>query len=249
LDNASGKFNWCVYGSDAPPNVTAENGTYTLVGTPPFILTAAGGATQTVAATTIATSAVTVTPVTLTDETGCPGVFCAYTGNDLLMDASHLCQLRTSSVQYWEAYIKDTRDDQVYRITQFSDDSWWMAEDLKYAGGRIGLCGTTSFYRGNNKPDCPAGWAIPTLTQVLSRNTGFADPYGASYVADKWYRPTTKTCDNIARMDQVLSDCNNTIVFLTNGKYEWNWNSSSGSGGDCSGTLHNSGRVRCFRQL
>jgi uncharacterized protein (TIGR02145 family) len=123
-----------VYGSDAPPKVTAENGTYTLVGTPPFILIAAGGAaTQTVAATSIATSAVTITPVTLTDETGYPGVFCMYTGSDLFIDGTHLCQQRASGAQNWEAWIKDTRDEELYRIVLMPDDKWWLAQNVKYA--------------------------------------------------------------------------------------------------------------------
>ncbi|MDR3132680.1 MAG: hypothetical protein LBU42_01485, partial [Prevotellaceae bacterium] len=92
LSNASGKFNWCAYGSDYPPNVTANSGVYTLRGTPPFTLIAASGTpTQKVSGTTITTSAVTITPITLTDETGYPGDFCIYTGSDLLIDATHLC--------------------------------------------------------------------------------------------------------------------------------------------------------------
>jgi hypothetical protein len=43
LSNASGKFNWCAYGSDYPPNATSYNaGTYTLRGSPPFIITGNG---------------------------------------------------------------------------------------------------------------------------------------------------------------------------------------------------------------
>jgi hypothetical protein len=39
LSNASGKFNWCAYGSDAPPTaVINTGGGYTLKGTPPFTI-------------------------------------------------------------------------------------------------------------------------------------------------------------------------------------------------------------------
>jgi hypothetical protein len=39
LNNASGKFNWCAYGSDMPPNATVNaGGGYTLRGTKPFII-------------------------------------------------------------------------------------------------------------------------------------------------------------------------------------------------------------------
>jgi uncharacterized protein (TIGR02145 family) len=189
LSNAASKFNWCAYGSDAPPNVTAANGTYTLYGTPPFILTAAGGtATQTVDATTIETSAVTVTPVTLTDQTGCPGVFCIYTGSDLFIDGTHLCQTRASGAQNWEAWIKDTRDDELYRIVLMPDTKWWLAQNVKlekYNSATVGSansnctkdeCGLQYSYAnayaayggssgsGNVQGVCPPGWLLPVST-------------------------------------------------------------------------------------
>ncbi|MDR0581710.1 MAG: hypothetical protein LBG31_01985 [Prevotellaceae bacterium] len=153
LNNApADKFNWCVYGSDAPPNVTAANGTYTLYGTPPFILTAAGStATQTVAATSITTSAVTITPVTLTDQTGCPGVFCIYTGSDLYIDGTHLCQTRATGDQNWEAWIRDTRDQEYYRIVYMPDGKWWLAQNVKYAGAGSAVSGCS-------KDDCGYGY-------------------------------------------------------------------------------------------
>jgi hypothetical protein len=135
LSNADGKFNWCAYGSDAPPNVTAANGTYTFKGTPPFILTAANGTTaQTVTGKILPTSALTMTPVTLTDKTGYPGVFCIYMGSDLFIDDTHLCQQRIDGAKNWEAWIKDTRDNQLYRIVQMSTGTWWMAQDLMWDG-------------------------------------------------------------------------------------------------------------------
>ena len=170
LSTASGKFNWCVYGSDAPPNVTAANGTYTLHGSPPFILTAADGTTtQTVATTAIATSAVTVTPVTLTDQTGYPGVFCIYTGSDLYIDGTHLCQTRAGGAQNWEAYIQDTRDSQIYRITQFSDNSWWFADDFNLDVNVKTTCNGKRYYAILDYPACPDGWSIPTLELLRGR--------------------------------------------------------------------------------
>jgi hypothetical protein len=76
LSNASGKFNWCAYGSDYPPNIGDYiGGTYTLRDTPPFILKDASGATQAVSGATITSSSLTISPITMTDETGCPGYF------------------------------------------------------------------------------------------------------------------------------------------------------------------------------
>ena len=68
LSNASGKFNWCAYGSDYPPNATAANGTYTLKGTPPFII----NGTTTLGAGVKTYSGGCIT--SLTDPTGCPGI-------------------------------------------------------------------------------------------------------------------------------------------------------------------------------
>jgi hypothetical protein len=138
LSNAPvGKFNWCAYGSDFLPNVTASGGTYTFRGTPPFTLKDANGnITQTIPGKTLPATSLTTTPapVTLTDKTGYPGIFCIYTGNDLYIDATHLCQQRTSGAQNWEAWIKDTRDNELYRIVLMPDNKWWLAQNMKYAG-------------------------------------------------------------------------------------------------------------------
>jgi hypothetical protein len=133
LSNATGKFNWCAYGSDYPPNVLANtNGSYTLAGTPPFTLIASNGTTmQTVNGTTIATADVTMTPATITDATGYPGLWCPYTGSDLYMDATHRCRQRQSGAYNWEAWIKDTRDDELYRIVYMPDNNWWLAQNEK----------------------------------------------------------------------------------------------------------------------
>ena len=185
LSNATGKFNWCVYGSDAPPKVTANNGTYTLYGTPPFTLIAANGTTtQTVAATTIATSAVTITPVTLTDQTGYPAVFCIYTGSDLFIDGTHLCQQRATGAQNWEAWIKDTRDSELYRIVFMPDNKWWLAQNVKYNGSgyqptwcgkdQCGRVYTATEMRngesstGNITGICPSGWLVPVNADMTS---------------------------------------------------------------------------------
>jgi hypothetical protein len=73
LDNATGKFNWCVYGSDFPPNAKDNgSGGYTLRGSPPFLI---NGITEVYAAT-YSGSEITA----LTDATGCPGVWCGRDG-------------------------------------------------------------------------------------------------------------------------------------------------------------------------
>jgi uncharacterized protein (TIGR02145 family) len=189
LNITASKFNWCAYVSDYPPNVTVANGTYTFRGTPPFILIASNGITsQTVTGTTLAASALTITPTTIMDETACPAVFCPYQGSDLYMNTTYLCQQRSSGAKNWEAYIKDARDNELYRIVLMPDNKWWLAQNVKLAsynsttvGSVISGCtkeecgraytweqiyasyaGGTSGSTGNVQGICPPGWLLPT---------------------------------------------------------------------------------------
>ncbi len=187
LSGVPAKFNWCATATDYPPNVTATGGTYTLHGTAPFTLIAAdGNSTQVVNGNSIAASALTVAPVTIRDATGCPGVFCIYTGADLYIDATHICQQRTGGAQNWEAWIKDARDNTIYKTVQSMDGTWWLAENLKYAGaGKANICNSGAFAgrfynnddtgytlktstRFSNQWVCPAGWFIPVRNSVVS---------------------------------------------------------------------------------
>jgi hypothetical protein len=270
LGNVSGKFNWCAYGSDYPPNVMASNGTYTLRGTPPFILKDESGATQTVQGKTISASSLTIVPITMTDATGCPGYFCPYVGSDLHFNATYKCQQRTIGEKNWEAYIKDNRDNQIYRITQFSDNSWWFAEDLAIATKRYAVCNGTNLYDGGNKPDCPSGWQIPTIANYGNRyksitesNSVFDDSYGGGFVAGGYQEiHVNETCghNNLScynvydnglntRIDVVASDIINSSpctrnAVITEGR-------SCFYGPNCVDNSRNwtSGRVRCLRQL
>ncbi|MDR0693837.1 MAG: hypothetical protein LBF81_00860 [Prevotellaceae bacterium] len=184
LSGVPAKFNACAYASDYPPNGRINNGTYILQGSPPFTLIAAGGTTQQVNSHTITISAVTVTPITLTDKTGCPGtILCPYTGKDLFIDASHLCRQRLSGKKNWEAWIKDARDQKLYRIVLMPDNRWWLAQNLKYtANGKMGdlfqscdedSCGRfytisevfNEKYTTNQQTICPVGWVLPNIDQ------------------------------------------------------------------------------------
>jgi uncharacterized protein (TIGR02145 family) len=189
LDNipANTKFNWCAYASDCPPNVTANNGTYTFKGTPPFTLIASNGTTsQTVTGNTLAVSALTITPTTIRDKTECPGVFCIYSGSDLYIDATHLCQQRTSGAQNWEAWIKDTRDNELYRIVLMPDNKWWLAQNVKYAGA--GSVNTAN----NCTPDnCGRLYTGDQMSNTYTGSTG-AGGYGANkqgVCSNNWILP------------------------------------------------------------
>jgi uncharacterized protein (TIGR02145 family) len=179
--------------------MTESNGTYTFKGSPPFMLIAADGTTtQTVTGNTLPASALTITPVILTDETGYPNIFCPYTGSDLYNVAAYLCQPRTSGAQNWEAWIKDTRDDKLYRIVRMPDGKWWLAQNVRYAGageivdvsgcteetcGRFytpaqsnAAYGGSSGYGANKQGVCPPGWVLP----IASDWQTFHDSLGSS---------------------------------------------------------------------
>jgi uncharacterized protein (TIGR02145 family) len=192
LSNASGKFNWCAYGSDYPPNVLANtNGSYTLAGTPPFKLTAANGTTtQTINEKIIAASDLSLAPVTITDATGYPGLWCPYTGSDLYMDDTHRCLQRQAGAYNWEAWIKDSRDEELYRIVYMPDNKWWLAQNVKFEGTgeavTTGGCtpdkcgrrytgaqmsqswGGTSGYGSGIQGVCPNGWILPVNSDYAS---------------------------------------------------------------------------------
>jgi uncharacterized protein (TIGR02145 family) len=209
LSNAPDQFSCCAYGSDTPPNMTKNNGTYTFKGTSPFTLIAADGATtQTVTEKTLPASALTMTPFTLTDKTGYP--FCIYTGSDLYIDASHLCQPRASGAQNWEAWIKDARDDKLYRIVYMPDNQWWLAQNVKYSvGSAISGCteeecglaytwaqayasyaGGSSGSEGNVQGVCPPGWLLP----IRATFSTLVSSLGTESIACSHLRPVNNTC-------------------------------------------------------
>jgi hypothetical protein len=118
-------------------------------------------------------------------------ITCPYTGSDLYLDATHLCQQRTSGAKNWEAYIKDSRDSKIYRITQFSDASWWMAEDLATATNRYATCNGSSYYSTvtNKTSHCPSSWSLPTFSQIKTRYPNgvvASDDYGGAMTTNGW---------------------------------------------------------------
>ncbi|MDR3133437.1 MAG: hypothetical protein LBU42_05375, partial [Prevotellaceae bacterium] len=169
--------------------------------------------------TTIATSAVTFTPATITDATGYPGLWCLYTGSDLYMDASHRCMERQSGAGNWEAWIKDSRDDELYRIVKMPDDKWWLAQNVKiarYDGKTIGsaysgctkddcgrwythsvICasyaGGTSGTSGDVQGICPPEWLLPKETDF----TTLIPKMGNTNTAVSALRPLNATCKPI----------------------------------------------------
>jgi uncharacterized protein (TIGR02145 family) len=251
LTNVPDKFNWCAYVSDFPPNVTINNGTYTFKGTPPFTLIAANGTTtQTVTGKTLLTSALNIIPATIRDKTECPGVFCPYQGSDLYIDATHLCQQRTSGAQNWEAWIKDTRDNELYRIVLMPDNKWWLAQNLKYASTGVLYpgcgkedCGMfynetevfSGSYTVNRQYICPVSWVIPSNSQWSSLTSKIS-----STLTTAWrdLRSLKNPCTRTNRYGWA-STGRDHVYQSENGDVHWGTNGSTGisaSLDDSSGT-------------
>ncbi|MDR3132777.1 MAG: hypothetical protein LBU42_01985, partial [Prevotellaceae bacterium] len=166
--------------------------------------------------TTIATSAVTFTPATITDATGYPGLWCLYTGSDLYMDATHRCMERQSGAGNWEAWIKDSRDDELYRIVLMPDDNWWLAQNVKlasYNGSTVGAaisgctkdeCGKAYTWAqiygnyggsygstGTVQGICPPNWLLPLRTTY----TTLASSIGTTQTVCSSLRPSNSPCE------------------------------------------------------
>ncbi|MDR0729272.1 MAG: hypothetical protein LBF19_04010, partial [Prevotellaceae bacterium] len=128
----------------------------------------------------------------LTVLSGCP-----YTGSDLYQDGTHLCQLRSGGAQNWEAYIKDARDNKIYRIVQMPDCHWYFGQKLDYRGGtghrcyqdNTSLCDTYGVIYGLSAVDagaiCPSGWAVPTGAEWTALRTAL----GGDVPLDLWHIP------------------------------------------------------------
>ncbi len=208
LSGVPAKFNWCAHVSDCPPNVTVASGGYTFHGTPPFTLIASNGITkQIVTGKTLSAASLTIAPTTLTDATDCPGVFCIYNGNDLYIDATHLCQLRSTGAKNWEAWIKDSRDANLYRIVQLPTsvgNQWWMAEDLRLATTGEVWCSPPPlvgrFYTvAQAQTVCPTGWRLPSEAELNRLRDNFGMPAlkltGATYWGDGTSHPAYSAAD------------------------------------------------------
>jgi uncharacterized protein (TIGR02145 family) len=203
LNITASKFNWCAYVSDYPPNVMLDKGTYTFKGTTNFLVSSHA---QPLTSKTIAKANLTVnSSSTFTDATSCPGIgslYCPYTGSDLYMDATHLCRLRPSGAQNWEAWIKDTRDDELYRIVLMPDNNWWLAQNVKYAdAGSVNSA-------ANCTPDkCGRLYTGAQMSSTYTGSTG-ASGYGANkqgVCPNDWILPVSANWRGLADAIHVIS--------------------------------------------
>jgi uncharacterized protein (TIGR02145 family) len=149
LNNApAGKFNWCAYGSDAPPRMLYLNsGTLTLGGTPPFVISDASGAnTYTIPAgaktVTLATLLAAVpVPAYITDKTDCKGTLrldnTVLQGNCTFTQPSLVYGFSTFPADYSASTfvsLIDERDLNIYTAVKIGG-RWWMGQNLNYQQG------------------------------------------------------------------------------------------------------------------
>jgi uncharacterized protein (TIGR02145 family) len=173
LSNALDQFSCCAYGSDAPPNVTDNNGTYTFKGTPPFIVIHSDGSTNTVSVKTGYTpeSGKTITAV-VSDRTGYPG--CLVPGGTATFADFAPCP----GMPYASTWtLTDTRDSKNYRVVKMPDERIWMGQSLNYHGVAYTCSGNVAANCDNGYGAlycysvataagfCPSGWHLPTDTE------------------------------------------------------------------------------------
>jgi hypothetical protein len=174
LNNATGKFNWCAYGSDYPPNAIETSGTYTLKGSPPFIITTSGG---TVAVSTKTYSGGTITAIT--DATGCPGVLCGKNGE--LTGLLNCCVTGTTNCS---GTCATTR-------TYTQNDGACAGTCNKAYVRQFNQCGrlVSSTYRTYTNMTCLSGCAFNCTN---CKNA--CDHLAPSYLPYSFIQPVTKIC-------------------------------------------------------
>jgi uncharacterized protein (TIGR02145 family) len=185
---------------------------------------------------------------------------CPYTGDDLLLDASHTCGVahapQPSSSTYYQAYI--TASAQTYRIVQINN-LWWFAENSK-SGTAAFSNGGINYYKETNARSgaCPTNWTLPASGQWSSmisatgatnnygealRSTTFGggtDLYGFSAIATGYYDNTSQSA-SAAQAYFWLSDSGGSKLFAR--IYSNTNNPDNGSTSD-----DNAYPVRCVRQ-
>ncbi|MDR2358494.1 MAG: hypothetical protein LBD87_01665 [Prevotellaceae bacterium] len=145
LKSVPAKFNWCAYGSDAPPKMLSNNsGTLTLGGTPPFVISDVSGASYTVSGSTVTAQEIVdagVAPIYITDLTGCTGLLnfgtpveqgsCTFT-QPAVVNTFAAFPANYSASTF--VSLLDERDWKIYTAVKIGN-RWWMGQNLNYQQG------------------------------------------------------------------------------------------------------------------
>jgi uncharacterized protein (TIGR02145 family) len=180
LDNAAGKFNWCAYGSDAPPQAEVlSGGGYKLHGTPPFTINGTiTENTKTFGAGTCITS--------ITDLTGNPDGIAAHDIAQATIsgDASNTCPALTvvltttasgATTFTWYKNGSQVQSGTSTSYTVTATDSYTVQGKHAYCTGTASAAKVVTISSCCTGTTCP-GCATPTL---LLTGAGFTS--SASY--------------------------------------------------------------------
>ncbi|MDR0728923.1 MAG: hypothetical protein LBF19_02200 [Prevotellaceae bacterium] len=121
---------------------------------------------------------------------------CPYTGSDLYLDATHLCQLRSSGAQNWEAWIQDARDGTIYRIAMLSTNNFWTMDDYLAYASHSAVVATSQctghdatgkeYWKDNLETTyptlCPTGWRLPVQSEFERTITDWMDYLSKPFV-------------------------------------------------------------------
>jgi uncharacterized protein (TIGR02145 family) len=197
---------------------------------------------------------------------------CPYTGADLYQNATHPCQKRSSGAQNWEAWIKDSRDNTIYRIAMLSTNNFWTMDDyLAYASHSaviaVSKCddhdATGKEYwkdvlATSSNSLCPAGWRLPDQSEFESTIDAWAQYLTKAFVptGETEFHDSNSNCLFVGSAEHtayVVSDCLGTrkagqrVVSISPVLYMYD------SHGDCisisSEDGKSSGYVRCVRSM
>ena len=147
-----------------------------------------------------------------------------------------------AGAENWEAWIQDSVDEQIYRITQFSDNSWWFADDYNRNDKVRTTCDGKRHY-SIDCPPCPYEWQTPSIEQLRTRWPKVAedDPFGGT-IASGYAPANNNKCAYTPRYDLVGTGCDNTIPCSLSDANGISW-------AGCNSFTDVRGRMRCWRTL
>jgi uncharacterized protein (TIGR02145 family) len=161
LNGYDPQFAWCGVASDQPPKMLSNNsGTLTLGGTPPFVLSDASGLnTYPVSGSTVTAQEIFdagVTPIYITDLTGCTGLLnfgtpvlqgsCTFTQPPVVNNFADFPADYSASTF---VSLIDERDWKVYTAVKIGG-RWWMGQNLNYQTG-------LTYWNKHSSPSTVAG--------------------------------------------------------------------------------------------
>lgn len=108
------------------------------------------------------------------------GEACPYTnvtGTELIS-----CKKRTTGANNWEAYIRDSRDEQVYRIVRMPDNKWWFAQNLNFQKDMtFNAAPSTPTTANGNSTAYKGHFWCPGVTGTATASRAACAVYGALY--------------------------------------------------------------------